>query len=149
MPWNVNVNVDSEDRKKLDFKISELEAQQNRYIYKPLPASFHAVAPGPVVMLTNPPRSSTLGAPVIVLVNDFPLFRFLRVKFQADNARLGLRGMPKYDIGQEHCLRLSENAQDGIEGKPVRLFEHGSPELREVSFVEVTQEVKTTTADRL
>lgn len=30
MPWGVDVNIDPEDRKKLDFKISQLEAQQNR-----------------------------------------------------------------------------------------------------------------------
>lgn len=30
MPWNVDVSIDLEERKKLDFKISQLEAQQNR-----------------------------------------------------------------------------------------------------------------------
>ncbi|KAL5409711.1 hypothetical protein PMIN03_005839 [Paraphaeosphaeria minitans] len=149
MPWGVDVNIDGEDRKKLDFKISQLEAQQNRYIYKSLLASFHVVAPGTIVMLSNPPNSSTLGAPILVLVNNFPFFRFLRVKLQADNASFRLRGIPKYEIGQKYCLRLSRNPEGGIDGKPVLLFEHGSPELREPSFVEVTQEVKTTTADRL
>ena len=30
MRWDLDVNVDPEERTKLDFKISELEAQQNR-----------------------------------------------------------------------------------------------------------------------
>ncbi|KAL5431509.1 hypothetical protein PMIN06_012288 [Paraphaeosphaeria minitans] len=51
IPWGVDVNIDGEDRKKLDFKIRQLEAQQNRYIYKSLLASFHVVAPGTIVML--------------------------------------------------------------------------------------------------
>ncbi|KAF2441792.1 hypothetical protein P171DRAFT_365299, partial [Karstenula rhodostoma CBS 690.94] len=133
MPWGVDVNVGPEERKKLDFKIGQLEAQQNRYIYKPLPASFHDVAAGTVVMLSNPPNSNTLGAPIMILVNNFPYFRFLRVKLQADNASFCLGGVPKYNIGQEYCLRLSRNAEHDVHGKPVLLFEHGSPELREAS----------------
>lgn len=98
---------------------------------------------------SNPPGSSTLGAPILILVNDFPSFRFLRVKLQADNASFSLPGRHKYEIDQQYCLKLSRHAEDSPDYKPVLLFEQGSPELREASFVEATREVKTATADRL
>ncbi|KAF1964953.1 hypothetical protein BU23DRAFT_491016, partial [Bimuria novae-zelandiae CBS 107.79] len=133
MRGNLDVHVDPEERKKLDAKICQLEAQQNRFIYKPLPANFSGVAPGTVVMISNPPSSNTFGAPVLILTNNFPHFRFLRVKLQADNSTFGLEGPSKYKIAQIYCLKLAQIHEDDSDEKPVLLFEPDSPALRHPS----------------
>jgi hypothetical protein len=83
--WAVDIRVEIKDLWKLWKRIQELEAEQNRYIYKPLPRDMNLLPPGTVVMLCNDHTSATLGAPVVILENRYPLFRFLRIKLLRDN----------------------------------------------------------------
>ena len=99
---------------------------------------------------SNPVNSGTLGAPILILTNEYPRFRYLHIKLQVDNATFGLGGLSKYKIAQLYCLKLSSNLEDdGDDDKPALLFEPTSPELREPSYVEITTEVRLVSADRL
>ncbi|KAJ4294286.1 hypothetical protein N0V90_007976 [Kalmusia sp. IMI 367209] len=135
--WAVHVAIDFEEHWKLDSMIHNLEAKQNRYIYKPLPADFSNVKPGTVVMLPNPLGSSTFGAPVVVLVNNFPNFRYLRIKLQANSSNFASGGPIKYHQPRQYCLKLCEYPELDEDDLLVLLFEPGSRQMREPSYVEI------------
>jgi hypothetical protein len=88
--WAADVRIDTNDLWKLWSRVQELEAEQNRFIYKPLPRDMSLLRPGTVVMLLNNAHSSTLGAPVLMLENQYPRFRYLRVKVLTENPHFNL-----------------------------------------------------------
>ncbi|KNG52276.1 hypothetical protein DDE82_000482 [Stemphylium lycopersici] len=135
--WYTDVRIDTNDLWKLWKRVQELEAKQNRYIYKPLPRNMSALRPGTVVMLSNEPPASTLGAPVLIIENNYPQFSFLRVK--SFNENVHFNSMAKRVIGRPHhtCLEISKVPKIGHNGTPVMLLEPESPEMREPSYVEI------------
>jgi hypothetical protein len=135
--WAVDVRIDVGDLWKLWKRVQELEAEQNRYIYKPISRDMSLLHPGTVIMLCNDRRSATLGAPVIILENQYPRFRFLRIKLFDDNIHFNpasrrLGGNPRH-----MCLEVSKHPHMGHDGTPVMLIEPDAPEMREPSYLEV------------
>ncbi|KAH7094754.1 hypothetical protein FB567DRAFT_12545 [Paraphoma chrysanthemicola] len=142
--WSVDVQVDPTELAKIAARVTQLEADQNRYIYKPLPRRLDLVQPGMVLMLPNGRNSATLGAPIVVMENkpalfegDSPQIGFLRIKRFQDNTFFNpicdrpQRGSP------DMCLELSRFPKAGHNGTPVLILKQGSPEMREQSYVEV------------
>lgn len=142
--WLANVEIDASEWSKLDSKVIELEARQNRYIYKPLTPNFKDITPGTVIMLKNPPGSGTVGSPVLVLENDYPRFRFLRVKALTEVAKIvdpnGEVELTK--ARRRRCLEICRIPKDGHDNTPVLLYEEGSPEMREPSYVEANKRAR-------
>ncbi|KAH7085110.1 hypothetical protein BKA63DRAFT_399661 [Paraphoma chrysanthemicola] len=142
--WSVDVRVDPAELAKIAAHVTQLEADQNRYIYKPLPRSLDLVQPGMVLMLPNGRNSATLGAPIIVMENkpalfegDSPQIGFLRIKRFQDNTFFNpICGRPPRS-SPDMCLELSRFPKAGHNGTPVLILEQGSPEMREWSYVEV------------
>ncbi|KAF1960264.1 hypothetical protein CC80DRAFT_404767, partial [Byssothecium circinans] len=132
--WKIEVNVDHSEFRKLNNKVNELEAEQNRFIYKPLWRDLSVVIPGTVVMLMNPTRrSNTLGSPVLVLENEHHRLRILRIKAVHDNRNLDRNGTGKNKDAAHLCLRIGRFPEQGHNGTPVLYLEHGSPDMREPS----------------
>lgn len=135
--WALNVRVASRQLSKIKQRVTELEAQQNRYLYKPLLRDLSAIQPGTVLMLPNNNKASTLGAPIIVVENAYPRFRFLRIKLQAENPNFNPEAKKKCGSPRYMCLQLSKHPRIGHDGTPVMLLEPWSPDMRELSYVEV------------
>ncbi|KAF2256653.1 hypothetical protein BU26DRAFT_404715, partial [Trematosphaeria pertusa] len=127
--WACDVCIDPEEFIKLNKKVAELEAQQNRFIYKPLRRDLSHVELGSVVMLPNPSTSQTLGAPALVLQNHYPHFRFLRIKAILDNS-LQEGSSNRKAHNRSHCLEISRYPKAGHHGAPVLLLELDSPDMR-------------------
>ena len=135
--WAVDVRINPDNMWKLAKRIYELEAEQNRYIYKPLPQNMSILRPGTVVMLCNDANSSTLGAPVLIMENQYPRFRFLRIKLFSENMHFNPEAKRKHAQPRHMCLEVTKNPKTGHENTPVMLLEPNSPEMREPSYVEV------------
>ncbi|KAF2801123.1 hypothetical protein K505DRAFT_194055, partial [Melanomma pulvis-pyrius CBS 109.77] len=133
MDWSVDVRVDPVERFKLLDRVDWLEAEQNRYIYKPLPRDLRALIPGTVLMLKNPRGSATLGAPVVILENQFPRFRFLRIKEVGNNPMWDEPLSERFSRSRRNCLVIERNPRPGHDGTPVMLLTAESPDLREPS----------------
>ncbi|KAJ4365248.1 hypothetical protein N0V83_008867 [Neocucurbitaria cava] len=140
--WATDVRVDLDDTWKIWKRVQELEADQNRYLYKPLPRDMSVIQPGTVVMLPNNARSATLGAPVLVLENDFPRFYFLRIKTMSENMHFNPAAKRRNGNPRRLCLEISDRPKIGHDGTPVMLLEAGSPSMREQSYVEVRPRAK-------
>ncbi|KAL6707227.1 hypothetical protein ACN47E_004774 [Coniothyrium glycines] len=136
--WMVHVSVATNDLWKLWQRVSELEAEQNRYLYKPLPRDLQHVAQGTILMLLNGPRSSTIGAPVLLLEHKAPCFTYLRVKLFDENVHFNAEARRKRGgLPPQFCLELSKTPKMGHGGTPVMLLEPSSPAMRQLSYVEV------------
>lgn len=139
--WAGNVAVDAHDLWKLWRRVAELEADQNRYLYKPLPRDMRNLPPGIIVLLPNEVGASTLGAPVLLVENAYPRFRFLRVKILEENGYFNpatwTRTRRKHVQPRHMCLEISPRPKMGHDGTPVMLLEPESPAMRQPSYVEV------------
>ncbi|KAH7380000.1 hypothetical protein BKA66DRAFT_370713, partial [Pyrenochaeta sp. MPI-SDFR-AT-0127] len=131
--WDLNVRVDPNDLWKIWKRVQELEASQNRFIYKPLPRDINLFQPGIVVLLLNGPNASTLGAPVLIIESIYPRFRFLRVKQTDENIHFNLNAKRKNGVDRARCLQISKYPRMGHDGTPVMLLEPESPDMREPS----------------
>ncbi|KAF2833675.1 hypothetical protein CC86DRAFT_271892, partial [Ophiobolus disseminans] len=130
--WDIDVRIDPNDLGKLDSRITELEADQNRFIYKPLPRPMTTMEPGTVLMLLKEPSSPTRGTPVLILENTYPNFRFLPIKRLEDNINFAITTKTqRYSTAPRTlCLAISKEPKVGHDGTPVVLLEPDSPELR-------------------
>ncbi|KAH5712001.1 hypothetical protein HBI18_214080 [Parastagonospora nodorum] len=135
--WAVNVQVDAADFSKIASRVAELEAQQNRFIYKPLLRAMNGIQPGMVIMLPNQPGSATFGAPIIVVENDYPDFKYLRVKRFEDNINFNPAAKRAKGSERRMSLAITKTLRLGHDGTPVMLLEPESPAMREESYVEV------------
>jgi len=135
--WAVHVRVDPTEFSKVAQRVQELEAQQNRFIYKPLLRAMHTIQPGMVIMLPNHPGSATFGAPIIVLHNTYPNFTYLRVKRFEDNVHFNPRARRAKASERRMSLAITSALRLGHDGTPVMLLEPDSPAMREESYVEV------------
>ena len=140
--WSVEVKIDPIERHKLETRVEWLESEQNRFIYKPLSRDLSGIQPGMVLMLKNPPGSSTLGAPVLIIANSFPRFRFLRVKQMSNSAIWDEPLVEDFSHARRNCLAIVRNPRPGHDGTPVMLLTPNSPELREPSYIEMSRKPK-------
>jgi len=92
--------------------------------------------PGTVVMLYNDTNSSTLGAPVLIMENQHPRFRFLCIKLFSENMHFNPDAKRKHVQPRHLCLEVTKRLKIGHENTPVMLLEPNSPEMREPSYVE-------------
>ncbi|KAF2692178.1 hypothetical protein K458DRAFT_326082, partial [Lentithecium fluviatile CBS 122367] len=136
--WRANVSIDVSEWPKIERKVNWLEAEQNRYIYKPLSRDMKDVVPGVILMLPNPPESSTLGAPILVLEVNYPHFRFLRVK--EVNGKGNVDVTDKSRGTRSLCIRLCRYPDQ--DGDPVLLFEPDSPAMRNLSYLECSKKLR-------
>jgi hypothetical protein len=140
--WIVEVKIDPGERFKLQARVDLLEAEQNRFIYKPLDRILDKIAPGTVLLLKNHPGASTLGAPVVILENQFPRFRFLRIKEKKKNS-IWDEPLSEYGARSRRMgLTISRESCHGHDGTPVMLLTAISPDLREPSYVEMARKAK-------
>jgi hypothetical protein len=140
--WIVEVKIDPCERFKLQARVDLLEAEQNRFIYKPLDRILDKIAPGTVLLLKNHPGASTLGAPVVILENQFPRFRFLRIKEKKKNS-IWDEPLSEYGARSRRMgLTISREFCHGHDGTPVMLLTANSPDLREPSYVEMARKAK-------
>jgi hypothetical protein len=146
--WAVRVQVDPKELSKIDARIVELEADQNRYIYKPLLRAMSTMQPGMVIMLPNMPGSSTFGAPVLIIENNYPNFRFLRIKRFVDNRFFNPASTRPLCSTRHQSLEISKFPKPGHDGTPVLVLDPTSPEMREASYVEVLLPIKTGNIDQ-
>ncbi|KAF1921777.1 hypothetical protein BDU57DRAFT_61988 [Ampelomyces quisqualis] len=135
--WAAHVQADQFDLGKLFRRVAQLEADQNRYIYKPLPRDMSIMQPGMILMLPNAPNTATFGAPVIVIKNKYPSFQYLRVKRFEDNIHFNPQAKRHRGSIPALSLRISKSPAAGHSGTPVMLLEHHSPAMREESYIEV------------
>ncbi|KAF2004970.1 hypothetical protein P154DRAFT_571714 [Amniculicola lignicola CBS 123094] len=136
--WSIDVFIDPSEFYKLENRITWLEAQQNRFIYKPLPRDLSQVPPGTIVMKPNPKGAkSTLGAPVVVVENKYPYFRYQRIKAVGGSPMFKKPFDPKFRHGRRECLFITRDLVVGHDGTPVMPLEPSSPDLREPSLVEI------------
>jgi len=136
--WRGKVAIDADEWAKIERKVSKLESEQNRYIYKPLQRTLKDVVPGIVLMLPNPPEASTLGAPILVLDVCYPHFRFLRIK--EINSKGNMEGTDKTKHVRSLGLKLCRFPDQ--EHDPVLLFAPDSPEMRNPSYLECSRKVR-------
>ncbi|KAF2117620.1 hypothetical protein BDV96DRAFT_643978 [Lophiotrema nucula] len=137
--WSHDVTIAESEWVKLRWKVEFLEGQQNRFIYKPIARDLSQVRPGTIVLMPNPRGSATLGAPVVVLENQYPHFRFLRVKSMAENIIFQEPRSPQQARARQNCLAITPTLQYGHEGTPVMVLEPRSPNLREKSYIEINR----------
>ncbi|KAI4615516.1 uncharacterized protein J4E87_008973 [Alternaria ethzedia] len=143
--WAIDVRINTDDLWKLFRRIQELEARQNRFLYKPLPRDMSLLQPGTVVMLLNNPQSSTLGAPVLIVENQYPYLRYLRIKEFSDNPHFNPTSRRTTGPPRHRCLEICKYPKWGHDGTPIMLVESDSPEMRESSYVEVYPAPSTST----
>ncbi|RMZ66174.1 hypothetical protein GMOD_00005251 [Pyrenophora seminiperda CCB06] len=78
--WDNDIRVRPDEiQDKLETRVRELEADQIRYIYKPLPRDLASLRPGTVIMLLNSLKSKTVGAPVLIVAQHSQC-HYLRIK---------------------------------------------------------------------
>jgi hypothetical protein len=135
--WAVHVRVHQDDFYKITRRVFELEADQNRFIYKPLLRDMSIIQPGTVIMMPNTPNSSTLGAPIVVIENNYPNFCFLRVKRFEDNVHFKPESRKRSGSSRARSLAISKFSSIGHDGTPVLFLDENSPEVREKSYVEL------------
>jgi hypothetical protein len=135
--WAVDVRVHPVSLYKITRRVFQLEAGQNRFIYKPLLRDMSTMLPGMVIMLPNAPNSSTLGAPVLVVENTYPSFRFLRVKRFTDNINFNSFATRRKGSSRAMSLGIARYPSIGHDRTPILFLEANSPEMREYSYVEV------------
>ncbi|KAI4628610.1 hypothetical protein J4E83_003162 [Alternaria metachromatica] len=128
--WAIDVRIDTVDLWKLWRRVQQLEARQNRFLYKPLPRDMSLLQPGTVVMLLNNPQSSTLGAPVLIVENQYPYLRYLRVKEFSDNPHFNPTSRRTTGKPRHLCLEICKYPKWGHDGTPIMLVESDSPEMR-------------------
>ncbi|KAH6875900.1 hypothetical protein BKA58DRAFT_437856 [Alternaria rosae] len=143
--WAIDVRINTDDLWKLWRRVQELEVQQNRFIYKPLPRDMSLLRPGTVVMLLNDPRSSTLGAPVLIVENQYPRLHYLRIKAFSENPYFNPTARRTTGSPRHLCLEICKYPKMGHDRTPVMLVEFDSPGMRESSYVEVYPAPKTST----
>jgi hypothetical protein len=140
--WTVEVQIDPGERLKLQARVDLLEAEQNRFIYKPLDRILNKIPPGTVLLMKNHLGSSTLGAPVVILENAYPRFRFLRIK-EKKKSPIWDEPLSEYSVrSRKMCLTISRESSYGHDGTPVLLLTADSPDLREPSYVEMARKAK-------
>ncbi|KAF2704848.1 hypothetical protein K504DRAFT_472150 [Pleomassaria siparia CBS 279.74] len=133
--WSVDVELDAREVAKLQTRIDWLEAQQNRFIYKPLERDLSTVEPGTVLLLLNPRGAPTLGAPVVIFKTCYPWFLYLRVKQMRRNDRAW-----RDPDGCVHArrMRLAITREPGPghddDDTPAMLLTDDSPDFREPSL---------------
>jgi hypothetical protein len=135
--WAVDVRVHPDNLSKITCRISQLEADQNRFIYKPLLRDMSTIQPGTIIMLPNALNASTLGAPVLVIESTYPSFRFLRVKRFTDNINFNPLARRRKGSSRAMSLGISTYPSIGHDGTPILFTEPDSPEMREESYVEI------------
>jgi hypothetical protein len=140
--WAVHVRVHPDNFYKITRRVFELEADQNRFIYKPLLRDMSVIQPGMIIMLPNTPNSSTFGAPIVVIDNNYPDFRFLRVKRFEDNVYFNPGARRRKCSSRTMSLAISKFPSTGHDGTPVLFLDEGSPEMRESSYVEIDEAFK-------
>ncbi|KAF2035477.1 hypothetical protein EK21DRAFT_45847, partial [Setomelanomma holmii] len=131
--WAVDVQVDSMELGKVHARVAQLEAEQNRFIYKPLLRNMSTIQPGMVIMLLNGPNSATLGAPVLVIEHKYPNFSFLRIKRFEDNRHFNPACTRPLRAAPAMCLEISRSLKPGHDGTPVMVLELDSPVMRDHS----------------
>jgi hypothetical protein len=135
--WAVDVQVDHSQFDKITRRVNELEADQNRYIYKPLLRTMSTMLPGMIVMLPNHAGAATFGAPIVIIENNYPLFHYLRVKRFEDNINFNPHAKRGKGSSPRMSLAITRQFFIGHDNTPVLILEDGSPEMREESYVEV------------
>jgi hypothetical protein len=145
--WAVHVQADQFDLGKLFRRVLQLEADQNRYIYKPLLRDMSKMEPGMVLMLPNIPNTATFGAPIVVIENNYPNLRYLRVKRFEDNIHFNPNAKRRRGSIRSLSLGISKTPTVGHEGTPVMLLEPSSPAMREESYVEVQVQARPITGN--
>jgi hypothetical protein len=162
--WRGNVAIDPNEWAKIERKINLLEAEQNRYIYKPIQRDMKDVEPGTILMLPNPASASTLGAPILVIDVAYPYFRYLRVKeitkseittgkfteggiTQEEVAKDTMEAAEKSKAVRALCLRMCRSRDPADE--PVLLFAPDSREMRNASYLECSRKERWVHCDNL
>ena len=140
--WDIDAQVDMIDLGKIARRVAQLEADQNRFIYKPLLRAMSTMQPGMIIMLPNGPDASTLGAPVLIVETNYTDFRFLRIKRFEDNIHFNLNAKRDNGSTRAMCLSIAKQSKIRHDGTPVMLLEPGSPEMREASYVEINTQPK-------
>ncbi|KAI2485663.1 hypothetical protein Ptr902_04603 [Pyrenophora tritici-repentis] len=140
--WALDVRSNPDDLWKLEKRVHELEADQNRYIYKPLLQNMSVIRPGTVLMLCNGTHSSTLGAPVLIVENQYPRCYFLRIKLFADNINFNPEAKRTNGQPRHMCLEIAKHPKIGHDNTPVMVVEPDCPKMREPSYVEVFAKTK-------
>jgi hypothetical protein len=139
--WKVNVHIDLAEFAKINARVNELEAEQNRFIYKPIGRDLTSAGPGTVLMLPNPKGAPTFGGPVLVVGNDGSRVHYLRIKSVQDNQALHLPLNPDLVSQRSKYLLMKKELCYGHDQTPVLLYSQGSPEMREPSYVEITKKI--------
>jgi hypothetical protein len=140
--WAVHVRIHPDNFYKITRRVFELEADQNRFIYKPLLRDMSVIQPGMIIMLPNTPNSSTFGAPIVVIENKYPNFCFLRVKRFEDNIYFNPGARRRKCSSRAMSLAISKFPSTGHDGTPVLFLDEDSPEMRESSYVEIDEAFK-------
>jgi hypothetical protein len=144
--WNKGVTVDYGEFSKLDMKLDKLEADQNRFIYKPLYRDLSRVLPGAVLLMRNPTGRSS---PVLVIANDCKKIRFIRVKAVEENRNLQPgKGPGKHHDPRHLCLRIGKHPEKGHDDTPVLYLERDSPTMALNSYVEASTQERWATIDK-
>lgn len=145
--WSVDVRIAPCELVKINTRVHQLEAEQNRFIYKPIGRDLSSAGPGTVLMLPNYNGASTFGGPVLVVQNDGSRIRYLRIKRVQDNQALQQPLNPTTAYQRSKCLLMKKELCYGHDRTPVLLFKQGSPEMREPSYVEVTKKMPSRALD--
>jgi hypothetical protein len=150
--WVAHVRVEPGELVKLHNRIEELEALQNRFIYKPLVRDLRGIPVGTVLMVNNDrTNSGTFGAPILVVENIYPRLRFFRVKIVSQNPALEqpLDESTTWVHRRWLCLLIGKDGDMGHDGSPVLLVRDGCQNMREKSYVELAGGPKTVSSDQV
>ncbi|PSN68886.1 hypothetical protein BS50DRAFT_521051, partial [Corynespora cassiicola Philippines] len=124
--WAGNTEIDDCDMLKLHLKIEEMEAAQNRYIYKPLLRNMIDFPIGSIIMIQNPEKSSTIGSPILITGKDKDRVYFLRIK--------DMNKVPDINVfGQKWVAPISKEPGETSKGEPFVVLDEKSPNMRESS----------------
>lgn len=93
--------------------------------------------PETAVMLCNDPQLSTQGAPVLIMENQYPCLRFLRIKALGENPHFNPAVKRATGTPRRMCLVTCKHANMSHDGTPTLLVEVDAPEMREPSYVEI------------
>jgi hypothetical protein len=148
--WAADVTIAEGELFKVQVKVDWLEAQQYRFIYKPLDRDLSGVLPGTVLMMPNAAGASTLGAPVLIVRNEYPLMEYLRIKLVKDHASLNKSSsLSPSDLDfRRRCLAIAPRGNIDHDETPIMELEPESPNMREPSYVDIHRNVKRGRLDR-
>ncbi|CAI6338386.1 unnamed protein product [Periconia digitata] len=134
--WALDVRIDEEEIDKFNEKVDQLEASQNRFIYKPISRNLKWINPGAILMLANEGKSSSLGAPVLLVSKSDKFVQYLRIREIGGTLDIGKRVQ-----GTKHHLRMKigrSGEKAGPDEAPILWLKDMCQDMRQPSYVEGT-----------